>query len=118
MSATAVSTAVLQVMPYLINPGNANLGGKITFVFFGLSVPMCVYLYFYFPEMKGRTYLELEEMFQARLPARQFKTHVCAENLRLEQVLAGRESVTDNIEIEKIKHAVTETEMVNREENV
>ncbi|KEF54418.1 uncharacterized protein A1O9_09585 [Exophiala aquamarina CBS 119918] len=44
MSAIVVSTAVLQVVPYLFNPGNANLGGRITFVFFDLSVPVCIYL--------------------------------------------------------------------------
>lgn len=27
--------------------------------------------------MKGRSYLELEEMFQKRLPARQFKHYQC-----------------------------------------
>lgn len=78
MSATAVSCMVLQVMPLLINPGNANLGGKICMVFFfPPSVLVCIYLYFYFPEMKGRTYLELEEMFQQRVPARKFKGYVC-----------------------------------------
>ncbi|KAI5918150.1 general substrate transporter [Camillea tinctor] len=77
MAATAVSCAVLQAMPYLINPDQANLGGKICFVFFAPSVPMCVYLYFCLPEMKGRNYVELEEMFQNGVPARQFKNYVC-----------------------------------------
>ncbi|KAI0593541.1 general substrate transporter [Biscogniauxia sp. FL1348] len=77
MTATAVSCAVLQAMPYLINPDQANLGGKICFVFFAPSVPMCVYLYFCLPEMKGRNYVELEEMFQNRVPARKFKGYVC-----------------------------------------
>lgn len=30
--------------------------------------------YFYFPETKGRTPAELDEMFEARIPARQFKS--------------------------------------------
>ncbi|KAI6353830.1 hypothetical protein MCOR25_008876 [Pyricularia grisea] len=53
MSATAVSCAILQVMLYLINPDQANLGGKICFAFFAPSVPICLYLYFCLPEMKG-----------------------------------------------------------------
>ncbi|KAF4931802.1 General alpha-glucoside permease [Colletotrichum viniferum] len=77
MSATAVSCMTLQVMPYLINPDQANLGAKICFVFFGLSVTMCVYLDFCLPEMKGRNYLELQEMFQKGVPARKFKTYKC-----------------------------------------
>ncbi|KAL2105088.1 hypothetical protein VUR80DRAFT_9011 [Thermomyces stellatus] len=77
MSATAVSCLVLQVLPYLINTDELNLGAKVCFVFFAFSVPVCVYLYFCLPEMKGRTYLELQEMFQNRVPARKFRTYQC-----------------------------------------
>lgn len=38
---------------------------------------MCVYLYFCLPEMKGRNYAELQEMFQNKVPARKFKSYVC-----------------------------------------
>lgn len=38
---------------------------------------MCVYLYFCLPEMKGRNYLELQEMFQKGVPAGKFKTYKC-----------------------------------------
>ena len=34
-------------------------------------------MYFCFPEMKGRSYLELETMFQKGLPARSFKNFKC-----------------------------------------
>ncbi|KEZ39575.1 hypothetical protein SAPIO_CDS9481 [Scedosporium apiospermum] len=77
MVATAASCLVLQVMPYLINTDQLNLGAKICFIFFAFSVPMCVYLYFCLPELKGRTYLEIQEMFQERVPARKFKTYQC-----------------------------------------
>ncbi|KAL3462141.1 general substrate transporter [Aspergillus heterothallicus] len=76
LSATAVSCAVLQIMPYLLNTDEVDLGGKICFVFFGLSLPMCVYLYFCLPELKGRTVAEIQEMFQAGLPARKFRDYV------------------------------------------
>ncbi|KAL8303128.1 hypothetical protein RB597_005251 [Gaeumannomyces tritici] len=77
MVSTAASCLVLQVMPYLINSDQANLGGKIAFVFFGTSLPICAYLYFCLPELKGRNYAEVQEMFDKRLPTRQFKTYVC-----------------------------------------
>ncbi|KAF4986168.1 hypothetical protein FDECE_16092 [Fusarium decemcellulare] len=77
MSATAVSCLVLQVMPYLINSDQLNLGGKICFIFFAFSVPMCVYLYFCLPEMKGRNYAEIQELFDKNVPARKFKTYQC-----------------------------------------
>ncbi|KAK1623825.1 maltose permease [Colletotrichum phormii] len=75
MSNTAAACLVTQLMPFLINPSNANLGGKVAFVFFGPSLLCSIYLYFCFPEMKGRSYLELENMFQKRLPTRAFKNY-------------------------------------------
>ncbi|CEL06517.1 hypothetical protein ASPCAL09692 [Aspergillus calidoustus] len=84
MSATAVSCAVLQIMPYLLNTEEADLGGKICFIFFGLSLPMCVYLFFCLPELKGRTVVEIQEMFQAGLPARKFRTYVSQVGAGLE----------------------------------
>ncbi|KAF9875391.1 maltose permease [Colletotrichum karsti] len=77
MSNTAAGCLVTQLIPYLINPSNANLGGKVAFVFFAPSLICSVYLYFCFPEMKGRSYLELEDMFQKGVPARQFKSYKC-----------------------------------------
>lgn len=77
MCSTASLCLVSQVTPLLINPTNANLGAKVAFVFFALSAPLCVYMFFNFPEMKGRTYLELEEMFPKELPARQLKNYKC-----------------------------------------
>lgn len=75
MANTAAACLVTQITPILINPGNANLGGKVAFVFFGPSVCFSIYLYFCFPEMKGRSYLELGDMFQKGVPARKFKSY-------------------------------------------
>jgi len=36
-----------------------------------------VFIYFYMPEIKDRTLEEITEMFEARLPARKFKTYQC-----------------------------------------
>ncbi|KAJ5701945.1 hypothetical protein N7488_009493 [Penicillium malachiteum] len=41
-AATAFSCAVVQILPYLINTDEVNMGGNVCFVFFGLSVPMYV----------------------------------------------------------------------------
>ncbi|KAL0932293.1 maltose permease [Colletotrichum truncatum] len=77
MSNTAAGCLVTQLIPYLINPSNANLGGKVAFVFFAPSLICAVYLFFCFPEMKGRSYLELEDMFQKKIPAREFENYRC-----------------------------------------
>ncbi|KAH9894604.1 general substrate transporter [Xylariomycetidae sp. FL2044] len=76
-----VNTVFLQAIPYMINPDQGNLGGKVGFVFFGLSLPMCIFQYFNLPEMKGRNYAELQEMFDRKLPARQFKDYVCQQTI-------------------------------------
>lgn len=36
-----------------------------------------VWVYFYLPEIKDRTLEEVDEMFEARLPARKFRKYVC-----------------------------------------
>ncbi|KAJ3956599.1 hypothetical protein N0V92_006834 [Colletotrichum tropicale] len=77
MSNTSAGCLVTQLIPFLINPSNANLGGKVAFVFFAPSLICSVYLFFCFPEMKGRSYLELEDMFQRGVPARKFKDYKC-----------------------------------------
>lgn len=77
MISTAISTVIIQVTPFLINTDHANLGAKICFIFFALSLPTCIVLHFYLPELKGRNYAECQEMFARKVPARQFKTFVC-----------------------------------------
>lgn len=51
--------------------------GAQTGYFFGiLAALMTVLVYFVIPETKGRTYAELDELFERRIPARKFKqTH-------------------------------------------
>jgi len=39
---------------------------------------MVVFAFFFLPETRDRTLEEIHEMFEAKLPARQFKGHVCA----------------------------------------
>lgn len=75
--ATAAQALVGIIMtvaiPYLINPDEANLGGKLGFFFGGLSIPCLIWWFFRVPEMKGRTYEELDIMFELGVKTRQFK---------------------------------------------
>ncbi|OAA40948.1 General substrate transporter [Metarhizium rileyi] len=59
--------------PYLYNSDAANLKSKIGFIFAGLCALAGVVSYFHVPEMKGRTPAEIDEMFEAKLPAKDFK---------------------------------------------
>jgi SP family general alpha glucoside:H+ symporter-like MFS transporter len=79
----AVATAVQALfgiimtvaIPYLINPDEANLGGKLGFFFGALSFPCLAWCYFRVPEMKGRTYEELDLMFERKVPTKAFKNY-------------------------------------------
>lgn len=64
------------VLPYMFNPSQGNLQAKCAFVFGGLSVICCVFLFYCHPETKNRSYEELDEMFRKRVPARKFSTFV------------------------------------------
>lgn len=63
------------VLPYLFNPDKLNLGGRLGFIFGGLSFICLIYLWLYQPETAGRTYEELDEMFRKSIPARKFKAY-------------------------------------------
>ncbi|KAI1471491.1 putative maltose permease [Daldinia caldariorum] len=77
----AVATAIQAVfgiamtvaIPYMINPAEANMQGKLGYFFGGLGVICLIWSYFRIPETKGRTYEELDILFDKKVPARQFK---------------------------------------------
>ncbi|KJR83315.1 Sugar transporter family protein [Sporothrix schenckii 1099-18] len=77
----AVSTAAQGILgivmtvaiPYLINPDQADARGKVGFFFGGLTLFCLAWTYFRVPETAGRTYEELDLLFDQRVPARQFK---------------------------------------------
>lgn len=62
-------------LPYLFNPDQLALGGKLGFVFGGTALLSLVYLWFCQPETRGRSYAELDEMFLKKVKARDFKKY-------------------------------------------
>jgi hypothetical protein len=58
--------AVGFVFPYLFNPDSANLQGKVGFIFGATSFIGFVVVYFYLPETKNKTPLELDAIFEKR----------------------------------------------------
>ncbi|OCF35467.1 hypothetical protein I316_03019 [Kwoniella heveanensis BCC8398] len=60
------------VIPYLVNPNEANLGGKVGFIFGGLGSGGCVWTRLYIPETKGKTVAELDQLFEAQVSSRVF----------------------------------------------
>ncbi|KAL4879268.1 general substrate transporter [Aspergillus karnatakaensis] len=59
-------------LPYMINPDEANMGGKVAFVFFGILVVSDIFVFFYYPETNKRTFEEIDELHARRVPAWKF----------------------------------------------
>ncbi|KAL2802989.1 general substrate transporter [Aspergillus granulosus] len=68
-------TALLisSVFPYFINPDELNWGGKVMFLFVGAEVLFIAGLYFFQPETKGRSYVELDALYASGVQPRRFK---------------------------------------------
>lgn len=59
--------------PYMLNPSAWNWKGKAGF-FWGATCALCaVYCYFRLPEPSGKTYGELDILFDNKVHARRFK---------------------------------------------
>ncbi|KXH49245.1 hypothetical protein CSIM01_13113 [Colletotrichum simmondsii] len=70
-----VSTIWTIILPYLFNQDELNMGGHIGWIFFVMGILMLVVLYFDVPGTKGRTFEELDIMFEQRISARKFESH-------------------------------------------
>ncbi|KAG0644856.1 general substrate transporter [Tuber brumale] len=62
-------------IPYFVNPDEANLRGKVGFIFGGTSLLATVWVFFCVPEFKGLTFSEIDERFKMRVPARKFQEY-------------------------------------------
>jgi hypothetical protein len=60
-------------LPYAINPDQGNLGGKIAFVFGAVLVVSFVFIWLFIPETKGRTYTEIDELYERKISARHWE---------------------------------------------
>lgn len=63
--------------PYFINPDSLNWGPKYGYIWAGSSAVAALWVFFFLPEVKDRTLEEINEMFEARVPAREFHTYRC-----------------------------------------
>ncbi|KAL2814355.1 hypothetical protein BDW59DRAFT_167223 [Aspergillus cavernicola] len=55
-------------VPYMVNPDAANMKGKVGFVFGGLGAMATFVCFVYIPELKRRTFEEIDIMFRNRVP--------------------------------------------------
>lgn len=66
----------------LLNTTGWNVAGKCGYVWGGTAFISMVVAYFWLPELKGRSYREIDILFQRKVPAREFEKTVigAAEN--------------------------------------
>lgn len=63
--------------PYMLNPTAGDWKGKSAFFYGGTCALSLIWAFFRLPELKGRTYEEMNILFWEKVPARKFaKTHV------------------------------------------
>lgn len=68
----AIQFAVSFSIPYLINAEYAGLGSKVGFIFGSTAFCAIVFSYFCVPECGGKTLEEIDELFLAGTPIREF----------------------------------------------
>lgn len=61
-------------MPLMLSAQYAGWGSKIGLFFGPLATISCVAIFFLFPECKGRTYGELDELFERKISAWRFSS--------------------------------------------
>lgn len=66
------SISITAGLPYAMSPTEANWGAKTGFLFAGLSTLVVLWAFFCLPETKGRTFEELDILFNRKTPARKF----------------------------------------------
>ncbi|KAJ5379946.1 uncharacterized protein N7496_002374 [Penicillium cataractarum] len=64
------------VVPYMVNPDAGNMKGKVGFVFGGLGAIATVGCFLYIPDLKDRTFEEIDTMFANRVPPRKMGEYV------------------------------------------
>jgi len=60
-------------LPYLMNAGYGNLGSKVGFIYGSIGIAGVIWAYFFYPELKGRSLEEINEMMRLGVPARKTK---------------------------------------------
>ena len=63
-------------IPYMVNPDEGNMKGKVGLVFGGLALVGTLGSFFYVPELKGRTFNEIDTMFFNHVKSRKMGTYV------------------------------------------
>jgi SP family sugar:H+ symporter-like MFS transporter len=103
-----MGVVVTYFSPYIQDAGYGNLQGKIGFVWGSGSIIAILFVFFYIPELKGRTIEELDEMFDKKVSVWSFgkyeRTGVGRRIMEIEDlsevpVIQGKETIHNATEV-------------------
>ncbi|KAF7713477.1 MFS-type Sugar/inositol transporter [Penicillium ucsense] len=80
---TAVITTL--VVPQLTSADAAGLGAKTYLVFAGCMAAILVFYFFYMPETRGRTFVEIDDMYAAKIPAWKWRSYRPLADMKVSQ---------------------------------
>jgi nitrate/nitrite transporter NarK len=101
--------------PYFINPASLDWGARYGYIWFPSCCIAAGWVFVFLPEVKNRTLEEIDEMFEARLPARKFRTYKCVGVLSTLDATA-RKSIEHEKEVQVLKsEKVTAETTVSKE---
>ncbi|KIW85635.1 hypothetical protein Z517_01027 [Fonsecaea pedrosoi CBS 271.37] len=72
---TAIITTF--AIPQITAADAGNLGAKAAFIFAGCVLITTIWAYFYIPETRARTVVEVDEMYALKLPMRKWRHYQC-----------------------------------------
>ena len=94
--------------PYMLNPGAWNWGNYAGFFWAGICFLCIVYTYFRIPEPRGRSFAELDLLFERGVNARKFastKVDVFGENVEINVINQATRLMSPEIpRLEKAEH--------------
>ncbi|CAK7228506.1 hypothetical protein SBRCBS47491_006926 [Sporothrix bragantina] len=93
------SNAIIGTVTNIVIPFELTaIGPKTGYMFFGIGVVCCVLIYLWIPDITGRSFSQLDELFERRIPARQFKNAVCTGDYGHEHGRHGKGNELDKHE--------------------
>lgn len=86
------------LVPRMLSPAAWNWGAKCGLFFMGTAILSIIYCYFRLPETKGRTFAQLDLLFEHKVSARNFKT------TRVDQFATGEPVGVEEDKKQDIEH--------------
>ncbi|KAL4736179.1 general substrate transporter [Aspergillus similis] len=83
------------VIPYAMNEDQGDWRGKMGFFFAGTSALCAIYCYWCLPETRGRTFEELDVLFEQKVPSRKFASATVNINLYADGTSRREEAVQE-----------------------